>query len=228
LDKKISKSILHYYSDLFKKYGDNPKSLGWGNGRQSMRFQILNQIGNFQNCSILDVGCGFGDFFGFLKHKNIDFNYLGVDINEDFLSMAEKKYPSANFELRDIQKNKFHKKFDWVVGTGLTNKASTYPHLKNLLKEMFLISKKGVSIDFISNYVDFKDKSIFYTSPEIMFKFAKTLTRRITSRHDYFPFEFCLYLYKQDKKNSKNVFTDYFNQQPNFIKNDSWMMKVNK
>ena len=225
MDEKISKSILNYYSDLFKKYGDSHKSLGWGNGRQSMRFQVLNQIGNFQNCSILDVGCGFGDFYGFLKYQNIKSNYLGVDINGEFLKLAQKKYPKAEFELRDIQKKKIKKKFDWVVGTGLTNKSSTYPYLKNLLKEMFRICKKGVAIDFITDYVDYKEKDISYTSPEIMFKFAKTMTRRVTLRHDYFPFEFCLYLFKDDKKTSKNVFSEYYNAQSSSIKSDSWKIK---
>lgn len=222
MDEKISKSILNYYSNLFKKYGDDPKSLGWGNGRQSMRFQILNQIGSFQNCSVLDVGCGFGDFFGFLDSQKIESHYHGVDINNDFIKLAQEKYPKAKFESRDIQKNKFNKKFDWVIGTGLTNKSSTYPYLKNLVNEMFKICKKGVAIDFISNYVDYKEKGIFYTSPEIMFKFTKTLTRRVLLRNDYFPFEFCLYLYKNDKKNSKNVFSEYFNEQNSLIKNDSW------
>ncbi len=222
MDAKISKSILNHYSNLFKKYGDSPKSLGWGNGRQSMRFQILNQIGNFQNCSVLDVGCGFGDFFGFLGSQKIKSRYYGVDINDDFIKLAQKKYPQGKFESCDIQKNKFNKKFDWVIGTGLTNKSSTYLHLKTLVKKMFEISKKGVAIDFVSNYVDYKEKGIFYTSPEIMFKFAKTLTRRVILRHDYFPFEFCLYLYKNDKKNSKNVFSEYFNEQNSLIKTDSW------
>ena len=228
MDEKISKSILRHYSTLYRKYGDSPKSLGWGNGRQSMRFQILNQIGDFQKCSVLDVGCGFGDFFKHLKSQKINSNYFGVDINETFVKLAQKKYPKGKFQLRDIQKDKLDKKFDWVIGTGLTNKASTYSHLKNLLQEMFRISKKGVAIDFISNYVDYKEKNIFYTSPEIMLKFAKTLTRRVVLRHDYFPFEFCLYLYKNDKKNSKNVFSEYYEMQNPSIKKDSWKIKNSK
>lgn len=63
-------------------------------------------------------------------------------------------------------------------------------------------------MDFISNYVDYEDKEIFYTSPEKIFQAAKDLTRRVTLRHDYMPFEFCLYLYKNDKKTSKNVFSE--------------------
>ncbi|MFZ1077872.1 MAG: hypothetical protein WAN47_10635, partial [Nitrosotalea sp.] len=73
------------------------------------------------------------------------------------------------------------------------------------------------------NYVDYKDKDIFYTSPEIIFKFAKSLTRRVVLRHDYMPFEFCLYIYKNDVKNKRNVFDEYYRSLPKTIQNDSWL-----
>lgn len=211
MKKKISDSILRHYNGLFKRYGTNHKSLGWLKGKQNFRFEIVSQIGSFNNTSVLDVGCGFGDFYGFLKKKKFNGDYLGVDINPQFIEIAEKKFPKINFEVRDIQKNKLEKKFDWVVAIGITNHATTYPHIKKMIEEMFRISKKGIVIDFISNYVDFKDKEIFYTSPEIMFKFAKKLSKRVTLRHDYMPYEFCLYLYKDDKKTTKNIFKGYQN-----------------
>ena len=225
MKKHIKNSILEHYLELYKKFGVNSKALGWINGRQSIRFETLSQIGNLSDSSILDVGCGFGDLFGFLKYKKIKCQYLGLDINKKFLELAKIKYPDGNFELRDIQAKKISKKFDWIIATGLTNQSGTYPHIKNLLSEMFRICKKGVAMDFISNYVDYKDKNIFYTSPEVMFKFSKKLTKRVTLRHDYMPFEFCLYLYKNYKKNSKNVFSEYYNILPKPIQNDSWLNK---
>lgn len=223
MKKNIANSIIEHYSNLFKKYGMNHKALGWLRGKQSIRFNILSQIGIMDNSSVLDVGCGFGDFYGYLKYNKIRVKYHGVDINNDFLKLARKRYPGAIFELRDIQKDHFKRKFDWVVATGITNHASTYPHLKSIIKEMFSICKKGVVIDFISNYVDYKDKDVFYTSPEIMFKFAKSLTRRVVLRHDYMPFEFCLYLYKNDAKNSRHVFIEYYRSLSKTIQNDLWL-----
>jgi len=204
----MSDSIIEHYSKLYKKFGESPKALGWIKGNQDVRFEIISQIGTMKNTTVLDVGCGFGDFYEFLRDKKINCKYHGVDINNQFIEIAKKRNPKGKFELRDIQKNKFTEKFDWVIATGITNHATNYRHLKNILQEMFRICKKGVVMDFISNYVDYKDKDIFYTSPEKMFQTAKELTRRVTIRHDYMPFEFCLYLYKNDKKTTKNVFSD--------------------
>ena len=204
----MTKSITEHYSELYKKFGESPKALGWIKGNQDIRFNIVSQVGELKNSSILDVGCGFGDFYEYLKSKKIKFEYHGVDINEKFLEIAKKRNPKGKFELRDIQKDKIEKKFDWVVATGITNYATNYQHLKKMLREMYKICKKGVVMDFISNYVDYEDEDIFYTSPEKMFQTSKEFTRRVTLRHDYMPFEFCLYLYKNDKKTTKNVFSE--------------------
>ncbi|MGB6464514.1 MAG: class I SAM-dependent methyltransferase [Nitrosotalea sp.] len=228
MKKTISDSILKHYSTLFDTHGVSSKSIGWLNGRQSIRFSVICQVGDLDNSTILDVGCGFGDLYGYLKHKKIKMMYHGVDINSKFIDIAKKRYSKASFEVRDIQKEKFSRHFDWVVATGITNHASTYPHLKEILKEMFHICKKGVAIDFISTYVDYKDKEIFYTSPEKILSFAKELTRRVTLRHDYMPFEFTLYLYKDDGMNKKHVFNEYYQSLTKTEQGDSWLGNIKK
>ena len=45
-------------------------------------------------------------------------------------------------------------------------------------------------------YVDFREDRLFYYSPEEIFRFSKTLTKRVLLRHDYPLFEFTVYLYK--------------------------------
>lgn len=222
MKKVMSNSIIRHYSELYKKFGENPKALGWLKGNQSIRFQIISQIGQMNSSSLLDVGCGFGDFFSFLKYKKIKINYFGVDINSNFLKIAKKRFPNTKFELRDIQKKKISRKFDWVIASGITNFAVNYQHLSDIITEMFRICKKGVAINFLSTYVDYKDKENFYTSPEKIFKFSKNLTRRITLRHDYMPFEFCLYLYKNDKKTKKNVFSEFYQSLPKIIQYDQF------
>ena len=59
-------------------------------------------------------------------------------------------------------------------------------------------------MNFITDYVDFKNKDTFYTSPEKIFKIAKKFSKRILLRHDYLPFEFCIYVYTDDKINQKD------------------------
>lgn len=49
---------------------------------------------------VLDIGCGTGDFFD-KRYKE----YIGIDINQKFISFAEKKYKkfkNANFVVGDV------------------------------------------------------------------------------------------------------------------------------
>ena len=99
----IAKKI---YNEKIVKYGYNEKALGWLNGRQDIRFNVLTQIGNLDASSVCDVGCGFGDLYNFLNNKKIKFHYTGLDINENFLQFALEHIKQANarfikFDLRE-------------------------------------------------------------------------------------------------------------------------------
>ena len=74
---------------------------------------------------------------------------------------------------------------------------------------MFELCNKGVAIDFISTYVDFRNEKINYVKPEEIFSFCKTLSRCVLLRHDYMPFEFCIYIYKSDRIDERDVFTEF-------------------
>jgi SAM-dependent methyltransferase len=48
----------------------------------------------------LDLGCGNGRLYEFLKQKKVD--YLGIDNNSQLLEIAKKSFPDAKFQLDDI------------------------------------------------------------------------------------------------------------------------------
>jgi len=224
----ISRKILRYYSKLFEQYGYDPKSIGWGlrGGKLSLRFETLLQIGQISGCSILDVGCGFGDLYGFLKFKKIKTKYFGVEINPKLVEVGKKIYPKAKLEVRDIEKKPFNKKFDWVLASGITSHASTYPHIEGVLRAMFRSCKQGVAMNFVSDLVDYRTKGLFYSSPEKIFTIAKSLSNRIVLRHDYMSYEFTIYIYKNNKKTSNLVFKDYIGKK-NFD-DKKWYPKYKK
>ena len=76
--KLFMETLNKYYEKLYKKYGYSPKSLGWEKGKQFLRFHQLTCDFELKNASILDVGCGFGDFIKYLnlnKIKNFKFYF---------------------------------------------------------------------------------------------------------------------------------------------------------
>lgn len=209
MKKYVHNAILEHYTELYYQYGVHPASIGWPKGRQDIRFQVMSEIGNLNNSKILDVGCGFGDFLSFLKSRKIRTKYVGVDINPIFIKIAKQRHPRTSFQVRDIEKNRFKEKFDWVVAIGTTNMAGSHEYITNLLKEMLRISRRGIAMDFMSTYVDFKRPKSFHASPEKVFQIAKKLSKRVVIRHDYLPFEFCVYIYKHNKLSKNHTFVDF-------------------
>lgn len=68
---------------------------------------------NAKKIALLDVGCGNGRLFDFLKTKNID--YMGIDNNRAFLKIAKQKYPKAKFKYANAMQLPFSKNsFDTV------------------------------------------------------------------------------------------------------------------
>ena len=66
-DEKLA--TIERYNKRLKKYGYDSRTLGWFKGRQPIRSEVVSEIGELDNCSILDVGCGFGDLDRFLIKK---------------------------------------------------------------------------------------------------------------------------------------------------------------
>jgi len=199
MDSKTHQSILNHYTELYKKFGSKPAAIGWAKGKQNIRFNAITEIGELKDSSVLDVGCGFGDLSLFLKKRKLQVKYTGVDINQKFIELPKKKYPKTTSATRDIETNLFTKKFDWVFAIGSTNQSGSYKYINTLLTEMFRCCKKGIAMDFLSTYVDFKKSGNFHASPEKVFQIAKRISKRVVIRHDYLPFEFCVYIYKNDK-----------------------------
>jgi hypothetical protein len=202
--------VIGRYHELIIKYGYSPKSVGWPKGDPDFRFHILTSIAEFKNGdTLLDLGCGFGDLYSFLKRYWPNVKYTGIDFNAELIKEGKKVYPNADLRVGDIIQEDFGV-FDWVVGCGIFNsrlpETSNEYSIKSTVQKMFEIAQKGVSINFLSTYVDYTNSRAYHVSPEWAFSFAKTLTKRVSLRHDYMPYDFCVYLYKNAEINNENVF----------------------
>lgn len=99
-----------------------------------------------KNFSVLDIGCAQGGFINILKQKNKKFSYLGVDYNEEMLTIAKKEHPKHRFI--NIKKNDYsnyiNKKFDLVIVFGILHLNKEW---KKIIKEAYKLSKKYLIFD---------------------------------------------------------------------------------
>ena len=191
--------IVERYRARLQTHGAGIQALASGTlDRRAIRFGVLSEIGDLEGCSVLDIGCGLGDFYAYLQERDIDVRYTGYDITPEFVELAAQRHPSARFQIRDVQAEGIPEKFDYVVSSQTFNNRlkneDNMAVMKDVLRLAYSASTKGVAFDMLTDHVDFKEDRLFYYSPEEIFRYAKTLTKRVSLRHDYPLFEFTVYL----------------------------------
>lgn len=205
MNETDKKRIIERYNERFRKFGVSIETLNSGaEARRQLRFDILREVGISSGDSVLDVGCGFGDFLIYCRKHGLDVDYTGIDINSVFIAEARKMFPEHGFYVKDIQTDRLPK-VDYVISTSSFNlvlkNEDNYEVAADILRKSYALAKKGVAIDFMSEYVEFRgaDPDVFYYSPERMFSIAKKITKRVCLRHDYPLFDFCIYMYPDFK-----------------------------
>jgi SAM-dependent methyltransferase len=200
VDQAEKDRITARYNTRLQQYGDDIRTLAAGtHARRRLRFQVLREVGLVPGCTVMDLGCGFGDFFGYLLEQNLDVSYFGIDINPELIDIARRKYPRAEFRVADLQIDELPR-VDFLVSSNAFNlrlqQSDNYALVADILARSYRQAARGVAIDFLTTYVDFQSApDAFHYVPERVFGIAKRITRRVCLRHDYPLFEFCVYLY---------------------------------
>lgn len=101
--KKINQATSERYNKRLQEKGEGAYALGWGKKTYQFKrfFALLHaaEPGDFNNQIVLDIGCGFADLYPFLKKRGFKLKkYIGVDINKNFIDIAEKNI--RNFFLK--------------------------------------------------------------------------------------------------------------------------------
>ena len=205
--------VSHFFNENLRQYGYDPRSLGWLPGTQEARFHVLTAIGDLEGCSVLDVGCGFGDMYGYLCRAGIDVDYTGVDLCPDFLEIARRRHPDACFVAADFEEAKIEGHFDWAFESGVFNyKVSGHEgFVRNMIRKMFQAAKRGIAVDFLNHRGGFLSNGLYHPKPADIYALCSKLSRRVTLRCDYKPTEFCVYVYRDVEEGPENVYRGYEN-----------------
>jgi SAM-dependent methyltransferase len=205
--------LIGLYEKKFRTYGVDPRSLFVPGGKRDVRFSVLRECGIGARDSVLDVGCGFGDFLTYLQRAcAYRGHYTGVDLVPEFIDAAKRLHPEGNFRVADLLADGGRGRWDYVVLSGSLNLSIGRRHqeyVEAMLGRMFGLCRMAVAVDMISSYGDARDPTLFRADPGAMFTFAKTLTGRVCLRHDYMPYEFCMYLFRGNTVTKRKTFAGY-------------------
>lgn len=201
MDPFAKDQLLSFYNFHLKKFGDRPEALRWTPQGQLKRYQMLADIAplsELNNSTVLDYGCGTGDFYRFLKRRGINVRYTGVDINENFINLAKGKYPECTFRVMNIDDDELEGFYDYIIICGVFNLQvpGVDEDLKHALVTLFKHCTKGMALSALSSHTPIRDPELHFTAPEEMVKFSlENLSPSIALRHDRIQHDFTLYVY---------------------------------
>lgn len=207
MDSKDKECLIRRYTDRFRQFGVDPRTLGWAQDeRQSVRYNnTFELIKDKPNSTLLDVGCGFCGLPLFLRKKGWSGKYYGIDINPDFVEASKKITGEQNIAVCEIDNlpNDWDSNFDFVAAHGLFNtrlpSGQNINFINDSLGKMMKVSKIGLIADFLSPLVDSIKSDSYHTYFTDILSIVQTLTSRFILRHDYMPFEFSVILLRNDR-----------------------------
>lgn len=193
---------LKHYQKNFQKYGVDPKALSWGSrGAAHQRFRAIWKEIDFNNKSVLDVGCGFGEMAKFLHRRYQNADYTGVDIVPEFISQAKKVHPYYKFQALDFFNNPPRNKFDVVMASGTLNSNLGNQNMefrKKAIRTMFEHAKKVCVFNMLGGHPQPQNNSksnVWYADSLEILSYCMSLTRRVVLRANYHPKDFTIFMY---------------------------------
>jgi len=194
-------SVKHFHQLCLRESGEGTTgALGWvEKEHQQIRFKVLSEIGDLNNASILDLGCGYGHFKPFLETKFSNISYTGIDFMPEFIKVASKRFinsPQTSFICNDISEDDLPSA-DYVFASGVfCYKTSEEKYYTNLITKMYNACRKGIGFNML-NIDKFPTSGFLKThGANGVETFCRKLSNNVMVRKDYVPDDFTVYIYR--------------------------------
>jgi SAM-dependent methyltransferase len=201
MDESSKDFVVSFFDKILAMHGDRPEALGWTAKGQLLHFRALLDIApSIGGRKVLDFGCGKGDFYGFLRDRNISVDYTGLDINESLINLAKKKFPEGRFAVFDSEEEELDEDFDYIFLCGVFNLevAGLNALIRRTMKSLFSRCRIALAFNALSDHNPKKDYELHYVSPEQMFSFAvQELSPYVSLRHDRMDHDFTMFVYRK-------------------------------
>lgn len=208
--QKINRELGDYYAARSSD-GDASVQVGWKNRQaQENRFAQIAKVvpeGFEAPFSVNDLGCGLGDFAGYLEASGFsDFSYRGYDMSDAMLSGARAangaRKATEFFKIRSFEDMQ---EADFTVASGIFNLRFTIPehewlyYVLDAIGTMNARSKSGFSFNVLSKYSDASHmrSELYYADPSFLFDYCKrNFSRNVALLHDYNEYDFTVIVRK--------------------------------
>jgi SAM-dependent methyltransferase len=198
-------ALERYYRSQLEGHGAPEKRVGWNTAQgQRVRFETLASVGPLKGAKVLDIGCGLGAFWGYLREKGVRVDYTGVDLFPNVIREARKLYPDAKFQVRRILSQPFRAgSFDYSFLSGVFNVKvrDNWRYMRTVLASALRQSRKAVAFNVLNAEAGIRERDRFTVSSKELADFGWSLgVSRVHLMDHYHHLDLTLFLYKGNPK----------------------------
>lgn len=223
---RVTENQTDYFAKLYAEHkGTTMATSSESLAHKKCRYdQISGVFKNEADFTLHDIGCGLGEFAGYLDahHPQKNIVYSGSEIVTDLVKEASDRYPRATFMERDLASDRSEDVYDYLILSGVFHQRRTTPipawekYLQTLVSRAFSMSRRGIAFNVVSPFVDFYLPELYYCNISKLINFVNDdLSRFFEIKHNYALFEMTIFVYQPEytKNLSENVdFEKYFHR----------------
>jgi len=197
----IVNKVAHYYSARLADYGATPRGVDW-NGTESheLRHQQFLRLINDPASSVLDLGCGFGDFLRFLRRAGHHGPFVGYDIAQSMIEQAKHLYgeaPDIAWKVGAVP----DETVDFAVASGVFNVEGEVPqdewkrYVEDTIDVLARSCRRGFAFNVLSlsSDPDRRRSDLYYADPVGMLRWClERFGRSVAILQDYGLYEFTM------------------------------------
>ena len=190
--------IADFFNDRIARQGPTLEACDYaGPEAQQTRFRVLCDVAPLAGASVLDVGCGFADWWTYLRDNVGDVTYTGVDLSSGMIAEAKRRHPDVNVRVANILDDEVQGSFDVVVANGIFYLLGDDAEkiMRAIVTKMFSLCRRATVFTTLSAWGP-PEEGEFFADPLATLDWCRTLTPWVTLRHDYHARDFAIYLYR--------------------------------
>jgi len=201
-ESSILSEVANYYASKLEAHGSTPQGVDW-NGIESherRHRQFLRLFEGNPDASVLDLGCGFGDFLRFLRAAGHRGRFVGYDIAPTMIQMARELY-GENVDHQWRVGAEPAEIADFAIASGIFNVKGDVPNEtwhRYVLRTIDVIARAGrlgfaFNVLSLSSDPDRRRLNLYYADPvEMLVHCLAQYGRSVALLQDYGLYEFTI------------------------------------
>ena len=199
-ESAILPEVAAYYASKLVAHGATPQGVDW-NGSDSHQLrhrQFLRLLEDSPNASVIDLGCGFGDFLRFLRAAGHRGSFIGYDIAQNMIEKAREIHGEGGDRKWRVGAEPVEIA-DFAIASGIFNVKGGVPddlwirYLHQTLDILEQAGRRGFAFNVLSlsSDPDRRRPNLYYADPAGMLAYCLSrYGRSVALMQDYGLYEF--------------------------------------